>query len=403
MKILNVMHIGSPHALIPGFFIFLFGVLMPITQSVYQMVVWFFLLLPSFLVFFFRSYWPFSRHRLVTSTYVFLFIFISYGLVSSLRFDNAEVKILNLLLDWFAILAFLFTVACLEYARLLAPALIYACRIAACFAFISLAVHYFQGNLSISHPNVRIQGAGDSPWLNLGNPIDAGIYYGFFACIVLERITRIRVKSASFLIDLLTSVILFVFVIFTFSRGPIFSLIFSSFVISIWRWRNGMANIAIFWGSFLMFVFIWFSGLLQIMLVRGLSGRAEIWTQAWHNIMANPWFGHGQHVDFLYDLKGGAIQYGFEHNWYISLLVDYGGVGFLLFSIVLMLTIYYSWHRRYARGQVLGIALLAFGLINMQTYTDDIIRQPHIYWLLLWLPLGSILATRKQYIIQPFE
>ncbi|TKW60376.1 MAG: O-antigen ligase family protein [Blastochloris viridis] len=117
-----------------------------------------------------------------------------------------------------------------------------------------------------------------------------------------------------------------------------------------------------------------------------LSGRGEVWAQAWESFLVNPLFGAGV---MNYRNMPGAIDLH-PHNWILQILVEGGIVGAVaLFTLLgLILWRFYG----YAKGNLYGvaafasfIAFLVTGLANTSIFNG---------WWLTFLIVSTMLGWR---------
>ena len=318
----------------------------------------------------------------------FLLLFLAWILVVSSLHGILAVVVLPVL----SIVVFLLLLVILADAKIFDRALFYCALLAALVALFSLGMQFFVLDKGVVYRSWRIMASGYGEWADFGNPIDAGLYFGFFSCVLLEKISRARVGFVASILSLMALLSLNAYLYFTFSRGPIVAVCAVIILLFVCRCNRKTSVLFLLLmicvvGSWFVFEPIW-----QAEIDRGATGRGPIWQQAWANVKSAILFGHGFPNAFLYWPVPG-VSYDFEHNWFLSVWVRYGLLGWLLIVAVVLLAFYRCFCARASNVAVLSAVLLLFGVMAMQTYVDYLIRFPHFYWMLLWLPLGMICVS----------
>ena len=298
-------------------------------------------------------------------------------------------QILALLLPVFSIVIFLVFLVLVCDHKTLAQALFVAALLMAAVALFSLGWQCFVLERGLEYRSWRIGSSGFGDWANIGNPIDAALYFGFFNIVLLERISR---NCSGIMVSVLAGlgiVCLSLYLFFTFSRGPIVAVYMVLVLLLCWRFnRRSIALFLVFFGGLLISCWF-FESIWQSEIARGTTGRVPIWLQAWEQIKSSYGVGHGFPNALLY-WPVAKVSYNFEHNWFLSVLVRYGVAALLLIVAVIGSAFYRTWQSKAANNAMLAAALLCYGVVGMQSYVDVLLRLPHFYWLLLWLPLGLV-------------
>lgn len=94
--------------------------------------------------------------------------------------------------------------------------------------------------------------------------------------------------------------------------------------------------------GFVAFSF-WISKLSKPELIMLTHARTQVWSDAWKMVLSSPWFGNGpgSFINIFPKFRSGELGYYFplnhqidhSHNEYLEIMLDYGIVGFLLFTI----------------------------------------------------------------------
>jgi O-antigen ligase len=119
----------------------------------------------------------------------------------------------------------------------------------------------------------------------------------------------------------------------------------------------------------------------RLVLERGASHRFEIWGITWRLIRQKPIFGHGLAANVP------PWPTGFPHSLVLSLLVDSGGIGLLLFAALAGLAAIRLAKARNAVDRAWVAALCLSGLLAGLTDLGQITKGPGPIWFIIWAPL----------------
>nr|MDT0252808.1 hypothetical protein [Endozoicomonas sp.] len=72
-----------------------------------------------------------------------------------------------------------------------------------------------------------------------------------------------------------------------------------------------------------------------------------------------------------------------------------GLVGVGLFMGIIVYCAVTCWRYRHRPEATLTAGLLTFGFMGIQSYVDELVRLPHQYWLLIWLPVAMAFRLRR--------
>ncbi|WP_455814940.1 O-antigen ligase family protein [Pseudomonas graminis] len=228
------------------------------------------------------------------------------------------------------------------------------------------------------------------------NVIDMAGYYGIgiFCGLILLRETG---KKWLYL----PIAMLFVAILLTQSRGPLFSLIvaLAPLVLLIKRLHRkdwliiGLILVAIA-------LALVFSNGYNVLIERIHSSYSQsfirfgIWENALSYVQQKPWFGwgFGQEIDFVNEI-GQRVHT--THSLYFATLLKGGIVGGLLLLSVIVYALYMGWQHIKA-NQTLEASMFLFALMFYTTQGMFLIGNPGTSWVLFWLPLALIMALPKR-------
>lgn len=259
--------------------------------------------------------------------------------------------------------------------------------LAAVAALISLVL-WLQGFM----PGARLEDIGI-----FENPNASGYVYAVFA--VMNLASALDRKSRPWLraLHLLAFLVLLGFVLFTYSRGALLSLVAACLVFfTARRVRNILIAFLVL--SAILVLAYFFLPQLVTHLDRGVGVRPEIWKIVLSRISEAPIFGYGYLSDpYVKIASRGQL---FAHNAYLASLRDGGLLGAVLMFAMLGYALYQAWPNRGDTAGCRNPALLVLALVCMLFDTDRLVTRPRELWLVLWFPLALILnnlvASRKQ-------
>lgn len=157
------------------------------------------------------------------------------------------------------------------------------------------------------------------------------------------------------------------------------------------EWRLRIAVVVV--SALLVLVFLWLfhdSKVVASLITRADSGRFELWQlylQEWIGCGLLLGCGPGYSPEILIE-RGILIQH--PHNIFLAIGFRYGIPGVLLFTAVMIATLWQAWEQKNAWGAYLFIALLMFNFDGR-----ELIDSPHEVWLLVLLP-AMLIAARQQ-------
>ncbi|MGH7491212.1 MAG: O-antigen ligase family protein [bacterium] len=124
----------------------------------------------------------------------------------------------------------------------------------------------------------------------------------------------------------------------------------------------------------------------EVVVLEGdLNGRLEIWREGFITFTMHPWIGVGSGV-----FRTAATETGkLAHNFVISLLVELGIIGFLLYAAILAMAVYHALDQP-ARSRQLWLAMLMVWIIGATTHNWEYRKQT-------WLFLSFVTVSASVY------
>jgi len=364
----------QPLILLPGLLCLVLGIALPSSGLYYQLVILLLWLPTLYLLVINRQDWRSWFSPLMIS----LTAFFSWALLSSVWSNGEEpgreIKhaLMIYLTLWAGVLA-----AGIDR-RLLTWLLTASCYAMAILAAVCLFTAYILYDLPMTF---RLT----SFW-QLSHPILAAHVFGFFFMALLYfRPTRLVHQ----LIWCVALMLLGAFIFFTQSRGVWLALgvglAFTALFKREWIYVLAALGGIVVFAAVLIF-------LPQLMTDRGLSYRPELAAEGLALLAQHPLGGLG--IGSIYSLPLAVIGEVFDHphNLFLSVGLDLGGVGLLLWLCIWGLLFQGAWRNRQSAlgGALLGI--WCFASVAFLTDGAGIWSKPREIWFLTWIPLTLALA-----------
>jgi len=228
------------------------------------------------------------------------------------------------------------------------------------------------------------------------NVIDMAGYYGIgiFCGLILIRETGNKWLY-------LPIALLFIGILLTQSRGPLFSLIISCIPLVLLFKRVHLSHLFIT-GLIVLVIslLIIFSSTDHILLNRLEESYSQsyirfgIWENALTYVQQKPWFGWGfnQQINFVNEI-GQRVHT--THSLYIATLLKGGVAGGILLLSVIGYGLYMAW-RQIRANQSLEASMFVFSLMFYVTQGMFLISNPGVPWIMFWLPLAVVMALPKR-------
>jgi cell division protein FtsW (lipid II flippase) len=239
-------------------------------------------------------------------------------------------------------------------------------------------------------PSSRIVGIG-----TLDNPNPSSFVYGFFALLSCQLALTHGNRSAR-LAFMFSTLLLGGYVVLTQSDTGILAMVFSIALLLLLRSKRkrrhligglGIAAAAV--------VFLASSiGMLERPMDTGLSNRIPIWQTVIKQIEQAPVAGNGYQKQVALDAQGSPDDPSYAHSALLASARDGGLIGAALHVLILIIAL--SAALRYFRqtNDPIYLAYLLFGFTCMLVDTDQLITRPRELWVIFWLPMAMIIATR---------
>lgn len=267
--------------------------------------------------------------------------------------------------------------------------LIIVCVIAALGALISMVYQLTILGEVFGWRTFRISSMGYGKWIDLGYPVIAGIYFGFFA-VMAASVIAIHGKDLSGNTILAVSILcLLPYMFLTFSRTSwIAGIVSVGYLLLVFRHRASILMACCLGGGLLIMAAFYYDNLLEEVMTRQLSGRPQIWLWTINMIFDSPYWGHG--FDHSFKVEWESVPHA--HNFYLQILFEQGIAGLAWFLAMLSALIHAVWKNRKNRWVVGLFSLVIYILTVMAVEIQHVITRPGLYWTVFWFPLALLVG-----------
>ncbi len=320
-----------------------------------------------------------------SNLWILSMVFASYMCLTLLWADNAVFKDYVHYLHRFVYL-FVFLSLTIElvlrYPKFIDYLFVSLCWVAAITAIISILRFY--SSFSFHTHRLLFLGA------KVRNPVVGASVYSMIALVSYFHVLKSK-RSSAWIYAVLSVVILFSAAL-TQTRGPLGALLVT-FLIGAVSTRNKklLATVlcVILIGG-LMFFNI--EGFKEMITVRGLSYRLEVWQQTIARIKEALLFGEGISTDPKFIMADGANLH--PHSVYLATMLYGGLIGLFLLLTLQAIALWKSFLYFLKENDFTYVALLLFAFICIIASRHKIISHPDALWIYFWLPI-ALLAAKK--------
>lgn len=275
----------------------------------------------------------------------------------------------------------------------LALAVLFAC----CFAWLTLIVQFVVLDKPLAYEALRGTGRlrelGWHGFADFSHPIPAGLYYGIFTVLLLSVLVERELKAWAWLPVLIGLTGLLVYVLLTFSRGAWFSTLAGSLTLLLLSPQRRARLLLLIGALSIVLMMVVFWSRVEHEWFLGTSQRGLIWLN-WLAHLPEFWaLGEGAGVNLVYRYPWGDVVY-YAHSLYLQLWFEYGIVGFVLFLLLLGMSLLKAWRLRSDPAARVALAILVFALVAMVSEISSVFSRPSLDWVVLWLPIGLIMGLR---------
>lgn len=296
------------------------------------------------------------------------------------------------------ILLYIFSVGHLMRNSMIERPLLAAIVLSACFAWMTLYYQFVILDKPLVYEALRgtgrLKALGWNGFADFSHPIPAGLYFGFFALLLLSVLVERELKTVSLLFTLAGLMGLLIYVLLTFSRGAWFSTLAASLTLLVLSPKPRARLLLVIGALALLLMAVVFWPKVQHEWFLGTSQRGLIWLN-WFERLPEFWLlGKGAGVDLVYSYPWGDVV-RHAHSLYLQLWFEYGVIGISLFVLLLISLLVKAWRLRAQPEARIALATLVFAMVAMVSDIAAIFHRPSPYWIVLWLPVGLIMGLQK--------
>lgn len=281
---------------------------------------------------------------------------------------------------------YLVTVAKWEQIKLF---LIFLCYVSALGAVLSLGYQLLVLDEALGWRTFRIYSMGYNEWIDLGYPVIAGIYFGFFTVLTVVLL-GLREESKLHSVLLLAAILVMLPYIFqTFSRTSwVASGVAVAYLTLVYRHRAIFALGIAFGVVCGVMVVVFYDEIVVELTKIQLSGRPIIWAWTLGEFLEHPVVGHGFDHSFWPEKS-----FAHAHNFFLQIMFEQGLVG-LFFFLVMLCTVFFAvWKHRQAKWVLVSFSLVIYILVAMQVEIQHVITRPGLFWTIFWFPLALVIGV----------
>lgn len=270
--------------------------------------------------------------------------------------------------------------------------LISLCVVAAIGAVVSVFYQLVVVNESFGWRTFRIYRMGLGEWVDLGYPVIAGIYFGWFAALAACLIAIDSKNNKAELVLGISILLLLPYVFLTLSRTSwIAGAVSVGYLSLIFRHRASLVLAACLVLIAMVMAAVYHKELLIELTERQLSNREQIWVWTLNNILEDPMLGHG----FAHSFWPETV-FAHAHNFYLQVLFEQGVIGLVAFLAMLSAAIHAVWKNREDRWVVGSFVLVIYILTVMLVEIQHVITRPGLFWTIFWFPLALVVGMANR-------
>lgn len=325
-----------------------------------------------------------------------LLAYLTYTLLSSFWSETFSFAVLWRDMRYTAyLLSFiLLTVFLFEYNRRLPQAIMLFVTVVAIVAAIVSVVTFQDFAMLPALTERRLIGVG-----TIGNSNSSAFIYGFYGVFALYYARRHRDTVFGWFC-VCGVLVMFLFVILSQSNTGFLALSTACALLFLTdRHSDLIAPRAMLTGLLLLLgsaLFLaWSLGLTGTEVDAGFLNRLPIWGHTLQLWLQAPIFGQGyqQTLALAPDGTSNAVNsVNYAHSLFLSALRDGGVVGLALLLLVYFFALRSALKLALQERRGLYLCLFLFGLVCVMADTNQIVTRPRELWVILWLPLGCLVA-----------
>lgn len=266
--------------------------------------------------------------------------------------------------------------------------LIFLCYISALGAVISLGYQLLVLDESLGWRTFRIYSMGYKGWIDIGYPVIAGIYFGFFAVLTVVLLGLREESKLQNLLLLVAILVMLPYIFQTFSRTSwVAGALAVVYLTAVYRHHTIFALGIVFGIACVVMGVIFYDEIVVELTKKQLSGRPIIWIWTLGEFLNHPVVGHGFDHSFWPEKP-----FAHAHNFFLQVMFEQGLVGLFFFLAMLSSVFVAVWKHRKARWVLASFSLVVYILVAMQVEIQHVITRPGLFWTVFWFPLALVMG-----------
>ena len=254
------------------------------------------------------------------------------------------------------------------------------------------------GLRAIGESGYRVGSLEIGGFADLGNPILAALYYGFFASIFFGILTKKSKPSIKMISAIASITAISIFILLSGSRGPLIALLASGILALLFNKNTNkkLILVSITIASVVIIGFLHQEVIIQFdkIIESGFNGRFSNWSVAIKHIYSNP-VGYGAYTEYVGATWLGSTL-GHPHNMLLNVSYHWGIPAGLIFISVFVWCITKSIQHKEKTLMAISACILVFGQVGMITDTYSFIPRPDLQWLMYFFPIAFCFGSIKR-------
>ena len=343
-----------------------------------------------------------------TKEELFIVLFILYFVISALWTTSDKSGVFNKYVRYGAyVMVYLagITLLYLKRPKYLLHAIDIAMLVVAVGAIITFYIQIFGVDASLSYRETRIHEMGIGEFGKFSSPLQSANYFGAFTILAFGRLLNENNKAKVIILSLLT-LIFFSYVFLTGSRGPLVGVVFAIIACLLTLRPKLILPACLISVTSIIALIILTTDVSSLnlnsenfdsVMASVTSHRWFVWEKAIAKVLAvQPVIGFGADAHMAFYNPSIKFTYYHPHSGFVLITYETGLAGLFLYVLSMSSVILASFKLLNVQHTKIAFGLLAFSFIAMLTDVHKVVTRPHEYWVFLWLPVGLVLAAKRE-------
>jgi len=244
------------------------------------------------------------------------------------------------------------------------------------FAALLSIVHFY--GLQGAHLTERLAGIGE-----ISHPILGAYVVAAAALVLFYQVPRQRLAQVGWLLALAC---MGAFVVLSQSRGAVLSLLFTLVLAPLWCRDRLSRMIAV---TAILTIGLAIYSMYDLLVVRGVSYRPQIFEAVLNMIGAHPWGGLG--LGSAYKVSAAGLEFDHSHNMFTHVALELGLPGMALWAAIWLFALGEIIRARHTPMGKILLGLWVFSTMAMQFDAASLTATPRAEWFVSWLPVALVM------------